>query len=557
MNSRIVNDITYDESDTIQQEDIYHQSQLFVMKLFDTEITCSLGKLDDKYYNSNGIFVINLYGIRLNEQESASSTDTEDIKRIGVIEMNVNVMKQIIKNNDIDIDNLPEPLLFSGVNKTSVQKFKYDKDVDIKKVLDNRGDSATTLAQEKKLPTSAEVSVENNVMETIQNNSSRVLRDILSKFEQEKISEAEKNNLGLIYDNKTSSSTRKMTEEEITTTQKPWISILYNDRGFQIQPIPGDGDCFYTSLVESIKQKFPELDVDVQSLRYLASKNTSIDTYNNMVTVYNGLQGELKKIKKDITTTKNNYNEIVKNINKVNEVLEKAHITEDKIEKIKERKDKYPKHYKIIMKKESLEKDKNEIKKVYNSYRNKVIQTERNLNEIKAIHGENNKAVSFEEYKNRIVTTKEWADENTVSILERMLNIKLIIIRKENISSFVSREKPIAKITCGSVSGDIQSYSPYYYVMLEYSGNHYQVIKYQGKTMFRMNELPYSVLKDVEETCARRRGGLFSKIPEFRYFIEEDKKANETPDSDSSIDSSLDSTSSSDSSIDSSLGSTE
>jgi len=122
---------------------------------------------------------------------------------------------------------------------------------------------------------------------------------------------------------------------------------------------------------------------------------------------------------------------------------------------------------------------------------------------------------TLEKFKKKIKMCDFWADMWAISILERILNIKFIILSSENYKA-----KDFANvILCGGITDTFLSnkgtFDPEYYIITEYTGNHYKLIGYKKKLIFGYREIPFDVKRLITDKCFEKNAGSFSLIPEF------------------------------------------
>ena len=168
----------------------------------------------------------------------------------------------------------------------------------------------------------------------------------------------------------------------------------------------------------------------------------------------------------------------------------------------------------------NIQKEREEIKDKLRSL-NKEIQVRKStFNKTKQIYNERKfmKGIqTFDQYKKSLLKSTYWADETAISILEYILNVKIIILSEEdykNGSSLV--------IKCGAtILPAIEKrneFNPKYYILINHSGNHYKPISYNGQYIFNFYEIPYIVLENIKNICSKGKS-LYSLIPLFKSYF--------------------------------------
>jgi len=111
-------------------------------------------------------------------------------------------------------------------------------------------------------------------------------------------------------------------------------------------------------------------------------------------------------------------------------------------------------------------------------------------------------------------------DNWAISTLERILNIKIIVL-----SSDYVKNDPNNMMQCGTVIDPILksrgTFAPEFYIMSECTADmHYRLISYRNKRLFTYIELPYNIKQLVVTKCIERNSGIFTLITEFRQMTQ-------------------------------------
>jgi len=145
--------------------------------------------------------------------------------------------------------------------------------------------------------------------------------------------------------------------------------------------------------------------------------------------------------------------------------------------------------------------------------------SEQALNEFKFI-----KDVStLEQFKAKVKTCEFWAETWAISTLERILNIKFVILSSESYKQKDMNNVMICNQSNDSILESRGEFRPEFYIIVEYTGSHYKLIGYKSKQIFSFKELPYGIKKLVTDKCLERNAGIFALIPEFIGFKETER----------------------------------
>ena len=124
----------------------------------------------------------------------------------------------------------------------------------------------------------------------------------------------------------------------------------------------------------------------------------------------------------------------------------------------------------------------------------------------------------LDKFKEIILTSEFWADEWAIDVIEKELNIQLIILNKHIYNN--NNNNSDAILLCGALPKDGGAVNnPDYYIMLSYNGNHYQTIGYDGNYIFKFSKIPDKIKDLIVVICMQfDEGGDFNLIQDFKDF---------------------------------------
>lgn len=280
-------------------------------------------------------------------------------------------------------------------------------------------------------------------------------------------------------------------------TSNYWMQQFMTNVFYDTKDNEGGGDCFFAAVRDAYNSI--GMKTTVANLRQLLSDRITIVQFNMYKTLYEDNKQEINNIKNDIEEKKKEFKKLeVKLISNISRTEKQE----------------------IIQKNNNL---RIEIKNLINIQKllNDAIENYKFMKHIK----------SLEELKNFIKTSSYWADEWAIGQLEIILKIKFIIFLEDN----YLRKDLLNVLQCqnSEVSEQIEinnNFDVKYYIMLNYGGSHYKLIKYKNKSIFTFDEIPYDVKVMIADKCLERMSGIFSFIKEFvnfkiKYETEKERKS--------------------------------
>ena len=121
---------------------------------------------------------------------------------------------------------------------------------------------------------------------------------------------------------------------------------------------------------------------------------------------------------------------------------------------------------------------------------------------------------NLEQLKDFMKSRAYWADEWSISKIEKILNIKFVIFSEEAFE--IGDYSNI--LQCGQLNDDEVLFEPTHYMLLSYTGDHYKLIQYKDKGTFTFDELLVSIKDLIKDKCLERDAGPWYIIPQFRQY---------------------------------------
>lgn len=257
-----------------------------------------------------------------------------------------------------------------------------------------------------------------------------------------------------------------------------WIQRFMKNDNFRVHSVPGDGDCFFSVIRDAFKQA--GLKTTVNKLRQLVADNMTQNTFEQYMALYAMYA-----------------NEIAENESRIKRIKETVQDLKSRYNKVTEKGDKE----KVL----SLIEEHREDAKTFAKYKAIAEDDQSHFEFMRDVK-------SLGDLQNAIMKSDYWADEIALSIIENKLNVKLIILSKENFDN--GSEDAVMLCNTGAAVNP----APEYYIMASYSGNHYDLISYKEKKIFKFSEIPYYIKTLIVNKCVEHNAGAFHHITDFRNF---------------------------------------
>ena len=471
--------ISYTEVKAVEDQDADFTTSMFIVEIHDQNCLIALGKLN-KTHGSKGVYYVPIYLVNGNEV----------ISKIGLFEFE-NDKEPLIYDvdRDFDLEKFDEPLLFGFVTKAYIM------------------DKVKSL----NIPELDDGYIEEEEEDDVEKMSTQSKKSDL-KFPFPDDTEF----LADLYTEEESKIEKESYDE---TSVNFWIQKFMENMNYDIETVLGNGDCFFTVLKEAFKG-IP-MDVKVDELRNILVDHMDDKTYDERITRYNMFSGEMKKASVALKEVEKLYKKKKKLA--IDGFNEKKKASEDKSigqqEKMKLVSE--AKQIQSIWKtdKKALSRDKEKKAEEFEIVKG-------NLSEFKIMKNVN----SIEEFKEVIKTTAYWADEWAIMKLESLLNIKFIVLSKKNFEN--GNESNV--LNCGGEFPEhiIEkgAFRPTYYIIMSHEdNNHFNLVKFKDRRIFKYNELPYDIKQLIREKCMETSDNSeWNFIPKFKNSVENSEKKDQS-----------------------------
>jgi predicted NAD-dependent protein-ADP-ribosyltransferase YbiA (DUF1768 family) len=473
--SKLDKGTSYPELKSVDSDDFKKEANLYEIEIKDVDVIIAVGSAK-KNYEERNITYFPIYLVKTNNK----------VVQIGVYELfTTDLLNYMDEDGNLEVEKLDDPLIYTFVTKRMLENLRLvpekDDDAEAKELVEKDveilEDSDTELEgkkekTKKEKPGSSEGDFEGPKIPKIR-------EDIFTKAEKYVPSVAPLNE-------ESKQDADSLRDKYKDSASNAWIEIFMKNNKYGIIDNEGGGDCLFATIRDAFAQLGQH--TTVQKLRKKLSEEATQDIFVNYKEQYDMYSTAVVAATKDAKELEIEYEKYKKMYSETLDRNLKKQFTEA-AKKIKDQRDR-------IMNQ----------KKVSQSM----------LDEFKYMKDVD----TLEKFKQKIKTCEFWAETWALSTLERVLNIKFILL-----SSEAYKGKDMANVlNCGQLNDSILEsrgeFTPEFYIMVDFLGWHYKLITYKKKYIFTFAELPYDIKKRIVDKCMEKNSGAFALIPDFVRFKE-------------------------------------
>lgn len=461
--SKINKEVSYPELKSVDSGDLKTEADLYQLEIKEVDVIIAIGNGKNTYEDKNILF-FPIYLVKHNNK----------VVQIGVYEIKASdYLTFLDDNNNPDIEKMEEPLIYSFVTRDFLKKMRLEPDVPLRRL--DKGeeeDEDEEEGQQEGEEEGREEEVEYNEYYEIPKEREDIF--ILTKGVP----------LPPLLHEETKKQAKDITKKYHETSKDTWIEKFMKNHKFDIVDNEGGGDCLFATIRDAFSSILQQ--TSVNKLRKKLSNEATEEVFFNYKEQYDMYSSELVKSTNEIKELEAQYLAIKK---KFSEVIDRSEqkIISVEAKKIKEQ------HDKLV-----------EEKKV----------TAQILKDFKFMKGID----TLEAFKSKIRKCEFWADIWSISTLERVLNIKFIIMSSEMYKAGDIKNVLQCGHSYDKILEEKRKFTPEFYIIVDHTGNHYKLIGYKKKLIFKFVELPYDIKHMIVDKCMERNAGAFSIIPDFLRF---------------------------------------
>ena len=462
--SKINDDVSYPELKTVDLGDIKKEASLYQIEIKDVDVIIAVGNAKNTFEDKN-IMYFPIYLVKKNNK----------VVQIGLYEIEAsNYINYLDDFNNLDVEKLNEPLIYKFATKDMLETLRMVPDVPLIRREGIDKEEGEIVESEENMGVEHDVEEKELKFEAYEIPKEREDIFILTKGIP----------LPPLLSEESQKKAKDIREKFKEADSENWIQSFMENKYYSITDNEGGGDCLFATVRDAFSSIAQQ--TSVNKIRKKLSDEATDKIFMNYKEHYDMYNQSLVEETNKIKEMSIEYTKLREKFNNTLDRNEKKFVSEE-AKKVKQL------HDKMI-----------EDKRV----------TAQIMSEYKFMKGID----TLDKFKKKIKSCDFWAETWAISTLERILNIKFIIM-----SSEAYKTEDIKNILqCGQLNDEYLEnkgiFFPEFYIILDYTGSHYKLVGYKKKSIFKFQEIPYDIKKLIADKCLEKNAGPFSLIPDFQRF---------------------------------------
>jgi predicted NAD-dependent protein-ADP-ribosyltransferase YbiA (DUF1768 family) len=458
--SKLNSDVSYPELKSVDSGDLKTESNLYQLEIKDVDVIVAIGNAKNTFEDKNIIY-FPIYLVKYNNK----------VVQIGIYEIKASdYLSYLDDYNNLDVEKMEEPLIYTFATKEYINKLHLKPEVPLRRIegVDKEEGELTESENEEE----EEGEVEYNEYYEIPKEREDIF--IMTRGVP----------LPPLLKEESKKQAKDYREKYHESPKDTWIEKFMKNKNYNIVDNEGGGDCLFATIRDAFSSIAQQ--TSVNKLRKKLSNEATENIFLGYKEQYDQFNAgiirdtnRIKELEAEYTLLKQRFTEVLDR--------NEQKLISSEAKKVKEE------HDRLV-----------EEKKVTNQM----------LKEYKFMKGVD----TLEAFKSKIKKCDFWADSWAISTLERILNIKFIIMSSELYKAGDTKNV----LQCGQLNDTILEqrgrFTPEFYIFIDHTGDHYKLIGYKKKLIFKFSEIPYDIKKMIAEKCMEKNAGPFAIIPDFQKF---------------------------------------
>ena len=461
--SKINRDVSYPELKSVDTNDLKMEANLYQLEIKDVDVIIAVGNAKNTFEDKN-ILYFPIYLVKHNNK----------VIQIGLYEIKASdYLSYLDDTNNLNIEKIDKPLIYSFATAEFINKLHLKPEVPLRRVKVDKKNKHSESESESDSESDNEEN-KNEYNEHYDLPPERSDTFVITKGIP----------LAPLLHEETKKQAKDYREKYHESPKDQWIEKFMKNKNYTIVDNEGGGDCFFATIRDAFSSIAQQ--TSVQKLRKKLAENANEQIFLNYKQLYDMYRDS-----------------ILKDTNKIKELEAEYLLLKQRFTEVIDRNEQ-----------KMLKTSAQEIKKEHDKLVEEKKISAQLLHEYSFMKGID----TLDAFKSKLKKSTFWADTWAVSTLERLLNIKFIIMSSEMYKSGDNKNV----LLCGQLNDEILEqrgrFIPEFYIILDYDGHHYKLIGYKKKLIFKFTELPYDIKTLIVERCLERNAGPFAIIPDFQKF---------------------------------------